>query len=95
MIIFSQLMFRRLNFVQIFFVIREKALRSFWGIWGHIDSNFGQKGQKLRKKAYKGQILIFFESRQIIPENEALRESFSKNLMSGSKKVIKGQKYDF
>ena len=38
-----------------------------------------KKGQKLRKKAKKGQILIIPESRQIIPQNEALGEAFSKN----------------
>ena len=26
-----------------FFVIWEKALRSFWGIWGHMGSNFGHR----------------------------------------------------
>ena len=51
------------------------------------------KGQKLRKKTKKGQILIIPKSRQIIPQNEALDKSFSKKVVSGSKKVIIGQKF--
>ena len=39
-----------------------------------------------------GQISDIAKSRQIIPKNEALDESFSKKFVSGSKKVTKGQK---
>ena len=39
-----------------------------------------------------GQISDIAKSRQIIPQNEALDENFSKKLVSGAKKVIIGQK---
>ena len=41
---------------------------------------------------FLGQFWDFPKSRQIIPQNEALGESFSEKLVWGSKKVNKGQK---
>ena len=44
------------------------------------------------KKVKKGQIVILFKSRQIIPQNEALDVSFSKNLILRSKIAKKAKK---
>ena len=58
-----------------FFIIWEKALRSFWGSWG-----------------IWGQISDIVKSGQIIPQNEALSETFPKIMVKGSKTVLKGKK---
>ena len=47
MIIFFSINFQKTQFCpNIFFVIWEKALRSFWGIWGYMGSNFGHRQKR-------------------------------------------------
>ena len=54
--------------------------------------NKGHSRSKITKKGQKGQISNLLENSQIVPQNEALDERFSKKFVSRSLKVIKGQK---
>ena len=49
------------------------------------------RGNPRSKIVKKGQISIFFKSRQIIPQNDALEPNFSKKLVSWSFEVIPSQ----
>ena len=55
--------------------------------------------KKIAKKGKKGQISIFAKTREVISQNEALDLSFSKKLVSRSKKSskvpIKAKKVEF
>ena len=55
------------------------------------EKNFGLRSN-FKFGVIKGQISDTAKSRQIIPQNEALGESFSQKLVSRSNEVIKGQK---
>ena len=57
------------------------ALSSFEVVWGHPRSTIAKKGQ----------ISIFFKSRQILPQNEALELNFSQ-MVSRLSEVIRDQK---